>query len=124
MEKIVTHFMRTGVKPEQIGIITPYEGQRAHVLSVMQRSGSLASSLYAEVSHEGALPLCEVLLVRPDIATAQCLVALVLASLASAVQRPRIVNKHCRQSCSRSCKHDTGVPVLRLGVRAGGSEQR
>lgn len=69
MEKIVTHFMRTGVKPEQIGIITPYEGQRAHVLSVMQRSGSLASNLYAEVSHEVALPLCEVLLVRPDIAT-------------------------------------------------------
>lgn len=50
MEKIVTHFMRTGVRPEQIGIITPYEGQRAHVLSVMQRSGALASTLYAEVS--------------------------------------------------------------------------
>ena len=64
MEKIVTHFMRTGVKPEQIGIITPYEGQRAHVLSVMQRSGSLASNLYAEVSlPRVALPLCEILLV-------------------------------------------------------------
>ena len=50
MEKIVTHFMRTGIKPEQIGIITPYEGQRAHVLTVMQRSGALASNLYAEVS--------------------------------------------------------------------------
>ncbi len=50
VEKIVTHFMRTGVKPGQIGIITPYEGQRAHVLTVMQRSGALASNLYAEVS--------------------------------------------------------------------------
>lgn len=70
MEKIVTHFMRTGVKPEQIGIITPYEGQRAHVLSVMQRSGSLASNLYAEVSRAVALSLCEILLVCPDIATA------------------------------------------------------
>ena len=58
VEKIVTHFMRTGVKPEQIGIITPYEGQRAHVLSVMQRSGSLASNLYAEVSREVALTMC------------------------------------------------------------------
>ena len=51
MEKIVTHFMRTGVQPEQIGIITPYEGQRAHVLTAMQRSGALAPSLYAEVRH-------------------------------------------------------------------------
>ena len=42
--------MRTGVKPGQIGIITPYEGQRAHVLQVMQRSGALASNLYTEVS--------------------------------------------------------------------------
>ena len=50
VEKIVTHFMRTGVKPEQIGIITPYEGQRAYVLQVMQRSGALASNLYAEVN--------------------------------------------------------------------------
>ena len=50
VEKIVTHFMRTGVKPQQIGIITPYEGQRAHVLQVMQRSGALASNLYSEVS--------------------------------------------------------------------------
>ena len=41
--------MRTGVKPGQIGIITPYEGQRAHVLQVMQRSGALASNLYTEV---------------------------------------------------------------------------
>ncbi len=49
VEKIVTHFMRTGVQPEQIGIITPYEGQRAHVLTAMQRSGALAPSLYAEV---------------------------------------------------------------------------
>jgi superfamily I DNA and/or RNA helicase len=53
--------MRTGVKPKEIGIITPYEGQRAHVLSVMQRSGSLASNLYAEVSQEGALPCCKIL---------------------------------------------------------------
>ncbi len=49
VEKIVTHFMRTGVRPEQIGIITPYEGQRAHVLTAMQRSGALAPALYAEV---------------------------------------------------------------------------
>lgn len=50
VEKIVTHFMRGGVTPAQIGIITPYEGQRAHVVSVMQRSGCLRTALYTEVS--------------------------------------------------------------------------
>ncbi len=49
VEKIVTHFMRGGIKPEQIGVITPYEGQRAHVVSTMQRSGTLNTALYAEV---------------------------------------------------------------------------
>ena len=59
MEKIVTHFMRTGVQPEQIGIITPYEGQRAHVLTAMQRSGALAPALYAEVRCPRLLPSCQ-----------------------------------------------------------------
>ncbi|CAL8463239.1 g2773 [Coccomyxa elongata] len=49
VEKIVTHFMRGGIKPEQIGVITPYEGQRAHVVSTMQRSGALNTTLYAEI---------------------------------------------------------------------------
>lgn len=33
VEKITTRFLRCGVKPEQIGIITPYEGQRAYLVS-------------------------------------------------------------------------------------------
>lgn len=32
VEKIVTKFLRAGVKPEQIGLITPYEGQRAYLV--------------------------------------------------------------------------------------------
>jgi regulator of nonsense transcripts 1 len=31
VEKIVTAFLSHDVKPEQIGVITPYEGQRAQV---------------------------------------------------------------------------------------------
>ena len=46
VEKIATRFLRAGVKPEQIGIITPYEGQRAYIVSYMQFSGSLHATLY------------------------------------------------------------------------------
>jgi regulator of nonsense transcripts 1 len=45
-EKIVTHFLRAGVNPAQIGVITPYEGQRAYVVNYMQRNGSLRPQLY------------------------------------------------------------------------------
>ena len=46
VEKIATRFLRSGVKPEQIGIITPYEGQRAYLVQYMQFSGALHSKLY------------------------------------------------------------------------------
>ena len=46
VEKAVTRFLRCGVKPEQIGIITPYEGQRAYLVQYMQYSGSLHAKLY------------------------------------------------------------------------------
>lgn len=49
VEKLVTHMLRNGVRPQQIGVITPYEGQRAHVVSVMARSGPLLGSLYEAV---------------------------------------------------------------------------
>ena len=46
VEKIATRFLKSGVKPEQIGIITPYEGQRAYIVQYMQYSGSLNKKLY------------------------------------------------------------------------------
>lgn len=46
VEKIVTRFLKSGCKPEQIGIITPYEGQRAYLVQYMQYSGSLHAKLY------------------------------------------------------------------------------
>ncbi len=49
MEKIVTRFLQNGVTPAQIGVITPYEGQRAHIMAVMGRTGTLRSDLYADI---------------------------------------------------------------------------
>jgi regulator of nonsense transcripts 1 len=37
-EKILNAFMRGGVKPSSIGVITPYEGQRAHLVSNLKRN--------------------------------------------------------------------------------------
>lgn len=48
-EKIVTRFFKAGVRPSQIGIITPYEGQRSYIVSSMQTNGSLKKELYKEV---------------------------------------------------------------------------
>lgn len=49
VEKIVTKFFKSGVLPSQIGVITPYEGQRSYVVSSMQQNGSLRKDLYKDV---------------------------------------------------------------------------
>ncbi len=41
--------MQAGLKSEQIGIITPYEGQRAYLVQYMQYQGSLHAKLYQEI---------------------------------------------------------------------------
>ncbi|RKP38646.1 hypothetical protein BJ085DRAFT_22627, partial [Dimargaris cristalligena] len=48
-EKIVTTFLRAGVSPQSIGIITPYEGQRSYIVNYMQFSGTLRKELYKEI---------------------------------------------------------------------------
>ncbi|KIJ26431.1 hypothetical protein M422DRAFT_38225 [Sphaerobolus stellatus SS14] len=49
VEKIVTKFFKSGVVPSQIGIVTPYEGQRSYIVNYMQFNGSLKKDLYKEV---------------------------------------------------------------------------
>lgn len=49
VEKIVTTFLRSGVVPSQIGVITPYEGQRAYIVNYMSRNGALRQQLYKDI---------------------------------------------------------------------------
>ncbi|XP_060207506.1 regulator of nonsense transcripts 1 homolog [Lycium barbarum] len=49
VEKLVTTFLKSGVVPSQIGVITPYEGQRAYIVNYMSRNGSLRQQLYKEI---------------------------------------------------------------------------
>ncbi|ETO03094.1 hypothetical protein RFI_34319 [Reticulomyxa filosa] len=46
VEKMVTKVLKAGLKPSQIGIITPYEGQRQYIVNYMLRNGTLKSSMY------------------------------------------------------------------------------
>jgi len=46
VEKIVTTFLRAGLNPCQLGIITPYEGQRAYITNFMLKSGTLGPNEY------------------------------------------------------------------------------
>lgn len=49
VEKIVTRFFKSGVLPGQIGIVTPYEGQRSYIVTSMQTHGTLKKELYKEI---------------------------------------------------------------------------
>mmetsp|Transcript_36703 Transcript_36703/g.80318 ORF Transcript_36703/g.80318 Transcript_36703/m.80318 type:complete len:1068 (+) Transcript_36703:116-3319(+) len=49
VEKVVTHLLRMGVTPAQIGVVTPYDGQKKYITESMRRSGALASSLYEAI---------------------------------------------------------------------------
>lgn len=49
VEKIITRFFKAGVRPEDIGIITPYEGQRSYIVSSMQANGTFKKENYKEI---------------------------------------------------------------------------
>lgn len=51
VEKIISRLFRDGVQPSQIGVITPYEGQRAYLTNFMQINSLIAEkrALYEEV---------------------------------------------------------------------------
>ena len=49
VEKFVTRFVKCGIKAEQIGVITPYEGQRSYLVNTMQYQGPLHAKIYQSV---------------------------------------------------------------------------
>ena len=49
MEMIVTKFIESGVIPNRIGIITPYEDQKFYIINYMQSNGSLRKDLYKDI---------------------------------------------------------------------------
>lgn len=49
VEKVVTHLLLMGVTPAQIGVITPYDGQKKYITDYMRRAGALSSSLYEAI---------------------------------------------------------------------------
>jgi len=46
---VVTTLLREGVAPHEIGVVTPYEGQRAYVSAHMARAGGMPARAYKEV---------------------------------------------------------------------------
>lgn len=50
IEKLATSLIRDdGIDPSSIGVITPYEGQRAYIVNTMAITGSLPSTSYAPI---------------------------------------------------------------------------
>jgi len=49
VEKIITRFFKAGVQPQDIGIITPYEGQRSYIVQSMQANGTFKKENYKEI---------------------------------------------------------------------------
>ncbi|KAH0486109.1 MAG: uncharacterized protein KVP18_001947 [Porospora cf. gigantea A] len=49
VEKIVNFMMQCGIKPHQIGIVTPYDGQRAFITTMLARSSGLNPSCYQSI---------------------------------------------------------------------------
>eukprot|EP00003_Mantamonas_plastica_P033454 TRINITY_DN95_c0_g1_i8.p1 TRINITY_DN95_c0_g1~~TRINITY_DN95_c0_g1_i8.p1 ORF type:complete len:790 (-),score=260.73 TRINITY_DN95_c0_g1_i8:572-2941(-) len=46
---VVNLFFEEGATPDQIGVVTPYEGQRSHVVTTMAQRGTLRQALYKEI---------------------------------------------------------------------------
>merc|ERR1712147_502232 len=42
-------FLKAGIKPDQVGVVTPYEGQRSFLVQYMAFQGSLHAKMYQEI---------------------------------------------------------------------------
>ena len=48
------------MRPQQIGVITPYEGQRSFIVQYMHNQGTISSKLYEEleIANVDAFQVC------------------------------------------------------------------
>jgi regulator of nonsense transcripts 1 len=46
VEKIISKLLKLSIHPSQIGVITPYQGQRAYILQTMTMAGSMSREIY------------------------------------------------------------------------------
>ena len=49
VEKVVTRLLKAGIQPGNIGVITPYEGQRAFVVQYMKMNGTMSKEKYEQI---------------------------------------------------------------------------
>jgi regulator of nonsense transcripts 1 len=49
VEKIVTRLLKAEIKPAQIGVITPYEGQRSYIVQYMKMNGTMSKEKYEAI---------------------------------------------------------------------------
>lgn len=49
VEKIVTKLLKANIHPSQIGVITPYEGQRSFVVQYMKLNGAMPKEKYEQI---------------------------------------------------------------------------
>ncbi|VUZ40810.1 unnamed protein product [Hymenolepis diminuta] len=49
VEKIVTHMLKSGIDARNIGVVTPYEGQRAYIVHYFQLVGVMNHKLYQAI---------------------------------------------------------------------------
>lgn len=51
-QKLITRMYKSGVKPSQIGIVTPYEGQRTYLKQYLTTVGDMDAETYGEIEIE------------------------------------------------------------------------
>lgn len=49
IEKLVTYLLKAGLRASQIGVITPYEGQRAYISALFQRQTMMSAPAYQDI---------------------------------------------------------------------------